>query len=99
MPDGVTELHIGFGKPAQTPEIVVDAVAAIRDLKLAGGSLLRIHGPFAIPVAIAIAHEVGHLYGAVACFDPKIAAYVVCVTHNPDYALGQMLPRETGNST
>ena len=89
---GVVHLRIGFTEvPADTTRIVPDAVAAIRGLSLAGGRLVKFNGPAALPVAMALAHAVAHIFGAVACFDPKLGGYVVCITHHPDYALGQLL--------
>jgi CRISPR-associated protein Csx3 len=38
-----------------------------------------------------LAHRLVHRFGAVAVFDPKLAKYVVCVTHNPTYELGQLV--------
>ena len=90
--DGVVELRISFGVQAQNPQLVCDAVAAIRELDLDGGKLVKFNGPGTLPIAMALAHEVAHLFGAVACFDPKIApGYVVCVAHGPEYELGQQL--------
>lgn len=89
---GVVELKIGFtAVPAATTVLVSDAVAALRELNLGGGKLVKFNGPAALPVAMALAHGVGHLFGAVACFDPKVGGYVVCITHDPDYHLGQLL--------
>jgi CRISPR-associated protein Csx3 len=89
---GVVLLRIGFtAVPAATTVIVPDAVAAIRALNLAGGELVKFNGPAALPVAMALAHAVAHLFGAVACFDPKVGGYVVCITHDPNYQLGQLL--------
>lgn len=90
--DGVVELKIGFtAEPAPTTRIVPDAVAALGELRLTGGKLVKFNGPAALPVAMALAHAVAHLFGAVACFDPKLSGYVVCITHDPDYPLGQLL--------
>lgn len=89
---GVVELKIGFtAVAAPTTRIVPDAVAAIASLHLTGGKLVKFNGPAALPVAMALAHAVAHLFGAVACFDPKLGGYVVCITHAPEYALGQLL--------
>lgn len=89
---GVVDLKIGFtAVPAATMAIVPDAVAALRALNLSGGKLVKFNGSAALPVAMALAHAVGHLFGAVACFDPKVGGYVVCITHDPDYQLGQLL--------
>lgn len=90
--DDIVELRISFGVQAQNPQMVPDAVAAIRDLNLTGGKLIKFNGPSTLPVAMALVHEVAHLFGAVACFDPKIApGYVVCITHDPQFELGQQL--------
>lgn len=87
--DGVVEVKVGFGEPAQMPQILPDAVAAVKSLKLTGGKLLKFNGPCAVPVAMALAHEVAHLYAAVAFFVPMEAAYVVCISHDPELAIGQ----------
>lgn len=90
--DGVVELKIGFGEAAKTPQIVVDAVEAIRSLNLTGGKLVKFDGPCALPIAMALAHSVAHLFGAVACCDPKIhPKYVVCISHDPTYPVGSQL--------
>jgi CRISPR-associated protein Csx3 len=84
-------LRLSFGTPAQNDQIVRDAVAAVKELNLTGGQLVKLNGPASLPVACAIAHEVGHLYGAVACFDPKLAKYVVAISHNPQYSVGDLI--------
>ena len=89
---GVTTLKIGFGEPAENPQIVADAVAALGALKLAGGRGIHFNGPASLPVAMALAHAVAHLYGYVACFDPKLGGYVVAISHDPNVRPGQLLP-------
>ncbi len=89
-------LKIGFGEPAQNDQIVQDATTRLDELvssgELAGGSLLKINGPASLPVAFVIAHKVAHLYGAIAVYDPKLGGkYVVCITHNPTYNLGDLI--------
>lgn len=79
--DGVTVLTVSFGDPAGNDQIVVDAVAALKALGLKGGKTVAINGPASLPVAMAISHGVCHLFGEVACYDPKLAAYVVAVSH------------------
>lgn len=92
--DGDT-LNVGFGAPASNDVIVADVASTLAEMKsegiLAGGSLLKINGPASLPVAVVIAHDVTHLYGAVAVFDPKLQAYVVSVSHNPAYAVGDLI--------
>ncbi len=85
-----------FGDPAQNDAIVRDADAQLAALiaagELPGGKLLRINGPMSMPVAFAIAHRVGHLYGAIAVYDPKLGGkYVVSICHDPDYVVGMLL--------
>ncbi|MBP9711629.1 MAG: CRISPR-associated protein Csx3 [Candidatus Pacebacteria bacterium] len=89
--EGGNTLKMSFGVSAQNDVIVRDAVAAVKALELTGGKLVKLNGPASLPVACAIAHEVGHLYGAVACFDPKLAKYVVAVSHDPDFAVGDLV--------
>ena len=89
-------LKIGFGDPAQNDRIVQDASMRLDELVklgiLVGGTLLKINGPGSLPVAFVIAHKVGHLYGAIAVYDPKLGGkYVVCITHHPDYKLGDLV--------
>jgi CRISPR-associated protein Csx3 len=88
-------LKVGFGDPAQNDQIVRDAVKRldemIKDGTLAGGSIIRVNGPASLPVAMAIAHAIAHLYEVVACFDPKLAKYVVAVSHGTAYKLGDLI--------
>lgn len=79
-PNGVL-LRLAFGQPAQNDQIVRDAVLALEELSLPGGETVLLNGPASLPVACAIAHGVGHLFKEVAVFDPKMAAYVVAVSH------------------
>jgi CRISPR-associated protein Csx3 len=88
-------LRVGFDYPADNDQIVQDAAVRLDELlslgQLIGGRLLKINGPASIPVAFLIAHKVAHLYGAIAVYDPKLAGYVVCITHNPTYKLGDLI--------
>jgi CRISPR-associated protein Csx3 len=91
-PDGLTQLDIGFTEPpANNDQLVPAALAAIAALHLKGGRGLLFNGPASLPVAMALAHAVAHLYQFVACFDPKIPAYVVSISHTPDYRPGDLL--------
>ncbi|WP_243147104.1 CRISPR-associated protein Csx3 [Scytonema sp. UIC 10036] len=88
-------LRVNFGEAAQNDRIVQDTNARLEEMidsgELIGGPLLKVNGPASIPVAFAIAHKVAHLYGAVGCFDPKLGKYVICITHNPAYKLGDLI--------
>ncbi|MFH1048342.1 MAG: CRISPR-associated protein Csx3 [Patescibacteria group bacterium] len=88
-------LVVGFGKPAQNDQIVKDAVKRLDEMidagELAGGPMIKINGPASLPVAIAIAHAIGHLYEVVAVFDPKMAKYVVSISHGATHQPGDMV--------
>ena len=91
--DGI--LKIGFGDPAQNDAIVKDAEKRLDEMtgnnELPGGKLIKINGPASLPVAMVLAHKLGHLYGAIAVFDPKLGKYVVSISHDPDYTLGDLV--------
>ena len=92
--DGSDLLRIGFGSPAQNDKILKDVVSLLDNLvkdNLKGGNLLKINGPASLPVAMHLAHAVGHIYGATACFDPKLNKYVVSISHDPKYAVGDLI--------
>jgi CRISPR-associated protein Csx3 len=88
-------LRIKFGEPAQNDQIVKDAATRLAEMaksgELAGGPLLKINGPVSIPVAFVLAHKLAHIYGAVGFYDPKLSKYVICITHNPAYKLGDLV--------
>lgn len=84
-------LRLAFGEPAQNDQIVVDAVNALSELELEGGETVYLNGPASLPVACAIAHGVAHLFKEVAVFDPKMAGYVVAVSHG-GRAVGTIIP-------
>ncbi len=85
------DLQIGFAGEASNDQIVMDAVAAIKELELRGGPLVRFDGPTSVPAAMALAHSVAHLYGAVAMKDPKLGKFVVVISHRPDLRIGTLL--------
>lgn len=87
-------LKVNFGQPAQNDQIVRDAASRLTEMasELTGGTLLKINGPASIPVAFVLAHGLAHLYGAIAIYEPKLnGKYVVCITHNPTYKIGDLI--------
>jgi len=84
-------LRISFGEPAQNDQVIPDALGALAALALPGGRSIRFNGPCSVPLAMALAHAVGHLYGYVACFDPKMEHYIVVISHHPDFHAGQLV--------
>ena len=94
--DTTVKAQIGFGDPGTNGEILTELREREGDLKrtVGYGKLLVVNGPASLPVAMFLAHLVGHNYGAVACFDPKMAGYVVAISHDPDYAVGDVITLE-----
>jgi CRISPR-associated protein Csx3 len=91
-PDGLPTVVIGFGEPANNDQIVPAALTAIGQLNLTGGRGILFHGAASLPVAMALAHSVAHLYQFVACFDPKLERFVVAISHAPDVRPGDLIP-------
>lgn len=90
-------LRVGFGEPANMDAIVRDAAARLKDMadahELESGGIIGINGPISVQVAIVIAHAVAHLFSAVAAWVPPLNSYVVCISHDPRYTVGQLLDR------
>ena len=84
-------LKLSFGASAQNDQIVRDAIEGVKALNLEGGKIIKFNGPASLPVACALAHEVGNMYGAVACFDPKLSKYVVAISHDPEFQVGDLI--------
>lgn len=89
--DRLQLIRIGFGAPANNDVIVQDAIQAIEQLKLPGGKGVLFDGPASVPVAMALAHAVAHLYQFVAFFDPKLGRFVVAISHTPDHRPGDLI--------
>ncbi len=86
-----TVLKVAFGQPDSNDRIVPAAIEAMKALELKGGKMIKFNGPASLPVAMALAHHVAHLYGVVACFDPKLGKYVVAISHDPSYSPGDLI--------
>lgn len=101
-------LNVGFNPQitatnAEVVPYVVKKLQELSDSEPMRGRLLKVTGVCSIPVAYAIAHKVNHLYGAIAVFDPKVpvgggtdivGGYVVVITHDPKYKIGDVLTDE-----
>jgi CRISPR-associated protein Csx3 len=93
---GIDALHLAlsFGEPAGNDVIVREVEARMRELKqgeVTGGRLILLDGPASLPVITAITHHAAHLFGAVAVYDPKLRAYVVAISHDPAFAVGDIV--------
>ena len=96
---GILQVSFDKDNPVTGDRIVKDAQTRIEELivskVLTGGDLLKIDGRMSLPVSYTIAHELGHLYSAIAVFDPRLKAYVVVISTNPEYHLGERISAET----
>lgn len=88
-------LRIGFGASARSDEIVRDVVARLVEMdasgELGGGGVIKLNGAASVPAAVAIAHRVAHRFSAVGVFDPKLGRYVVAISHDPAYRVGDLI--------
>ncbi len=85
-------IKVGFGSPAQNDQIVKDAAEAIKAIgDTPNGKVVKVNGPASLPVAMVLAHHFAHVAKAVACFDPKLAKYVVAISHDPALAVGDLI--------
>ncbi len=95
-------LHVSFNPDLSGTgdRIVRDASIQLQILinqgQLQGGTLLKINGPLSVLVSYVLAHELGHLYSAIAVFDPRLGGeqknrYVVTISSSPEYAVGDIL--------
>ena len=84
-------LKVGFGEPATGGQVVMAAERALAELSLDGGRLVKINGQISVAAAMLLAHSLGHIYGAVAAYDPKLGKYIVCISHDPDYPIGDLI--------
>ncbi len=88
-------LKVEFGEQDQNDRIVRDAAARLDEMsnsgELSGGRLIKLNEPASLPVACVLAHKVSRLYGAVGVFYPKLGKYVITITHDPEYNLGDLV--------
>lgn len=64
------------------PDLIAAAVRDIADMgdQLHGKHIL-INGPCTTGMALALGHKLAHISKSVSIYDPKLAAYVLAVTH------------------
>lgn len=94
-------LKVDFGTiPADGDRIVRDAVTRVREMiasgEIKGGNLLKINGRISILVSYALAHELVHLYRAIALADTRLGAYIVAISTASEYPIGSRIDFTTG---
>lgn len=89
-----TIVRVGFADPAQNDQIVREVEGRLAELKAAGlgGQLALVNGPASLPIAVMLGHALAHCFAAVAIFDPKMAGYVVAMSHGGPYPVGTVIP-------
>jgi CRISPR-associated protein Csx3 len=94
--DNSTELLIGFSKglKEENSQLLKDALRLLKTEALLGGHLIKLNGECSLPVAMALAHAVADIFQVVACFDPKLNSYVVCISRDPAIPVGQIIPNK-----
>ena len=55
------------------------------------GKVVLFNGAASLPVTMALTHAVVHVAKAICGYDPKMAAYVIAVSHDPAYIVGQVV--------
>ncbi len=88
-----TVYTIGFGEPATNAEIVQEVSQHLKDEPPHGGGLLLISGPASLPVAFVLCHAVAHKYAAIGVYDPKLLGFVVAVSHDPRFKVGDLITK------
>ncbi|MCL1475008.1 hypothetical protein [Argonema antarcticum] len=86
--------------PADGDRIVRDAAARLHQMiaagELQGGNLLKIDGRISVLASYTLAHEVAHLYRAIAVSDTRLSAYVVVISTATEYPVGSRIDFQTG---
>ncbi|MFW5665142.1 MAG: hypothetical protein ACOC2Z_06255 [Coleofasciculus sp.] len=89
------------GNPISAPgdRIVKDVQSQVGQLiasgKLPGGNLLKIHGRISLPASYTLAHELAHLYRAIAVSAPRLGAYIVVSSTTADYPFASRIDFHT----
>jgi hypothetical protein len=102
-------LKVDFAKTSSREAIKVDGDQIVKDVakqldqmisggEIKGGKLLKIYGRISVLASYTLAHQLGHLYGAIAVSDTRLNAYVVVNSTTPDYPLGTRIKLETGET-
>ncbi len=100
-------LKVDFAKNADGEPIAADGDRIVRDVaaglqqmiaagELKGGNLLKINGRISVLASYTLAHEVAHLYRAIAVSDTRLNAYVVVISTATEYPVGSRIDFVTG---
>ncbi|XWK89052.1 MAG: hypothetical protein U7127_02990 [Phormidium sp.] len=100
-------LKVDFAKNANGEPVTADGDRIVRDVavglqqmiaagELGGGNLLKIDGRISVLASYTLAHEIAHLYRAIAVSDTRLRAYVVVISTAAEYPVGSRIDFVTG---
>ena len=94
---GSTTYTVGFGsEPASNAELTAIASKATYNLPSElHGTVALLTGKASLPVSYALAHNLSHYHKAIGVYDPKLAAFVVAISHDKQYPLGSLIQCES----
>jgi CRISPR-associated protein Csx3 len=86
---------VGFGDEAANNDLIVKealilARGIVDELEL-HGKVVRINGAASLPVAMVLCKVFSGVALAVAAYDPKLQKYVVVVSNNRKYVIGDLI--------
>ncbi|MCL2925666.1 MAG: hypothetical protein MGF17_13885, partial [Trichodesmium sp. MAG_R04] len=102
-------IKVDFAKTPSGEAIKVDGDQIVKDIakqleqmistgEIKGGELLKIYGRISVLGSYTFAHQLGHLYRAIAVSDTRLNAYVVVISTTSDYPLGTRINLQTGET-
>lgn len=102
-------IKVDFAKTPSGEAIKVDGDQIVKDIakqleqmistgEIKGGKLLKIYGRISVLGSYTFAHQLGHLYRAIAVSDTRLNAYVVVISTTSDYPLGTRINLQTGET-
>lgn len=85
-------IKIGFGEPTTNANIVSEVASTAPEIAAkCHGKVVLFNGPASLPVALCLAHTFAHVTRSVGVYDPKIAGYIICISHDPAYSVGAVI--------
>ena len=85
-------IDISFGEQASNDKIVKELQETVKRFKKeVSGSLLLVNAPASLPVNSFLTHAFCHLAKAMGFYDPKLNAYLVTITHDPQFKIGDLI--------
>jgi CRISPR-associated protein Csx3 len=86
-------LKIGFGGDTATGDKIIKAINdGLKALDLPGGpGVVKVTGPVTTPGAAVLGHLLAHKFAAVGFWDPKLQKFLIAITHDPKWDVGDLI--------